>query len=209
VEVGERRWAQSLTAIGSLRAVNGVEVANEIAGVVAANPGAPGYNDSATAFNDAAALLGAGLGIEVVTIDLGGWDTHDSMGDETGGEMNDLLGALAGYLVGFQTALDDAGQTDVTTVVMSEFGRRVAQNGSLGTDHGFGNVMFAMGAGINGGQIHGTWPGIAPADLVRGDMNATTDYRDVLFELVRDRLGNGDGAAVFPGHTATPVGLTA
>lgn len=175
---------------------------DEIAALVSGSPGGPTYNDSTVAFNDARALLGAGLGIEVITINVGGWDTHDNMGDE----MNDLLAGLAANLTDFQSGLDTDGHSDVTTILMSEFGRRVAQNGSGGTDHGFGNVMMAMGAGIAGNQVLGSWPGLAT--LVNGDLDATTDFRDVLAEIVEDRLGNSDLASVFPGHTVTPVGLT-
>lgn len=188
---------------------NTIAAIDEIAGLVADAPGGSGYDATTASFNDAIALLGAGLGIEAITIDIGHWDTHDLMGDHTGGEMSDLLDGLANNLHDFQVGLDNAGHSDVTTIVMSEFGRRVAENGSGGCDHGFGNIMMAMGAGINGGQSHGTFPGLAPGALVQGDVAVTTDFRDVLSEIVRDRLGNTDLASVFPGHSPTAVGLTA
>lgn len=187
---------------------NALDAVTEIAGLVTANPGSVEPDTPAAAFSDARVLLGADLGIEVVTIDIGGWDTHNDMGDHTGGEMNDLVGDLATVLADFQAGLDADGHGDVTTVLMSEFGRRVAQNGSGGLDHGYGNIMMAMGGGIAGDQVLGTWPGLGPGDLVQGDLDATTDFRDVLSELVRDRLGNPDLGAVFPGHTVAPVGLT-
>jgi uncharacterized protein (DUF1501 family) len=187
---------------------NTLQAVKEISGLVTPNPGGGAYDDTTQAFDDALALLGADLGIEVITINAGGWDTHDNMGDETSGEMYDLLAALAGNLHDFQVGLDAAGHGDVTTLLMSDFGRRVAQNGSGGCDHGYGNIMMAMGAGIAGNQVHGTWPGLDPGDLVSGDLDTTTDFRDVMAEVVRDRLGNTDLAAVLPGHTATPVGLT-
>ena len=97
----------------------------------------------------------------------------------------------------------------MTTVVMSEFGRRVAQNGSGGLDHGFADVMVVMGGGVDGGRVIADWPGLAPDDLERGDLRATTDFRDVLWELVAHRLGNPDPGAVFDGHAHTPVGVIA
>jgi uncharacterized protein (DUF1501 family) len=163
---------------------------------------------NAGAFADAAALLGAGLGVEVITIDVGGWDTHNAMGTHTAGEMRSHLDDLARGLAGFQADLDRRGLKDVTTVVMSEFGRRVAENASGGTDHGAGNMMLVMGAGLAGGKVHATWPGLAASQLDRGDVAITTDVRDVLWELTRDRLGNPDPGGVLQGHTPTPLGIT-
>ncbi len=175
---------------------------------IAAVDGIGGTNPNATAFDDAVRLLGSGLGVEVVTIDMGGWDTHNGMGTAAEGTMRDLLGGLAGALAGLQASLDDAGLGSVTTVVMSEFGRRVQQNGSGGLDHGFADVMIAMGGAVRGGRVIADWPGLAPDDLDRGDLRVTTDSRDVLWELLRDVLGHPDPGLVFDGHTHTPVGLT-
>ena len=172
--------------------------------------GAPeGTPEDDARFIDARALLGADLGIEVVTLDLGGWDTHEGMGDHTGGVMATLLDGLATRLADFQAGLDEDGHDDVTTIVMSEFGRRVDQNGSGGTDHGYGGVMLAMGAGLGATPVIADWPGLEPDARDDGDLAVTTDYRDVLGELVRDRLGADDLGVVFPDHTPSPVGLTA
>ncbi len=183
-----------------------VQALDDLAALISGGGGPPVYNNSTQAFNDARTLLGAGLGTEIITINVGGWDTHDNMGDETAGEMYDLLDGLATNLTMFQAGLDADGHSDVTTILMSEFGRRVHENGSGGCDHGFGNVVVAMGAGIAGNQVLGSWPGLT--SLVNGDLDVTTDFRDVLAEIVADRLGNTDFASVFPGHTVTPVGLT-
>lgn len=158
--------------------------------------------------SEAAALLGAGLGVEVVTVDTGGWDTHNSMGSHDAGEMRELLAGLAGDLAGLQADLDARGLSEVTTVVMSEFGRRLIENGSGGTDHGTANMMLVMGGAAQGGAVLGTWPGLASDDLDRGDLAITTDVRDVLWELTSDVLGHPDPAQVFGGHTHTPVGTT-
>ena len=91
---------------------------------------------------------------------------------------------------------------------MSEFGRRVAENGSGGTDHGHGSCMFVLGSGILGGRVYGTWPTLAGEALYGpGDLALTTDYRDVLAELVETRLGNPGLSEVFPGYTPTRLGL--
>ncbi len=92
---------------------------------------------------------------------------------------------------------------DVTVVVMSEFGRRLQENGGAGTDHGHGNVMFVMGGGIRGGQVYGEWPGLEAGQLYGpGDLAITTDFRDVLGEVVLRRLGNERLEDIFPGYDA-------
>jgi len=61
---------------------------------------------------------------------------------------------------------------------------------------------------MNGGRVHGAWPGLEPEQLVEpGDLAITTDYRNVLAEIVRLRLGNPDLAGVFPGHTPQALGI--
>jgi uncharacterized protein (DUF1501 family) len=92
---------------------------------------------------------------------------------------------------------------DVTVVTMSEFGRTVRENGDRGTDHGHANVMFAMGGDIRGGKVYGDWPGLRDDEqLYEGrDLNLTTDFRDVLGELVSRHIGNSNLNAVFPGYT--------
>jgi len=90
----------------------------------------------------------------------------------------------------------------VAVVTMSEFGRTAKENGTRGTDHGHANVMFVMGGDIKGG-IHGEWPGLQPEQLYENrDLNVTTDFRDVLSELVSNHLGNRQLSAVFPGYEA-------
>ena len=91
---------------------------------------------------------------------------------------------------------------DVAVVTMSEFGRTAKENGNRGTDHGHANVMFAIGGGIRGGKVYGDWPGLAPEQLYENrDLDLTTDFRDVLGELVARHLGNSQLAGVFPEYT--------
>ena len=93
----------------------------------------------------------------------------------------------------------------VTLVTISEFGRRVVENANQGLDHGHGNVMFALGAGVKGGY-YGTWPGLT--DSLDADVLVTTDYRSVLSEVVTRRLGVSV-AQVFPGFAPQAVGVMA
>jgi uncharacterized protein (DUF1501 family) len=90
---------------------------------------------------------------------------------------------------------------DVTVVTMSEFGRTARENGNRGTDHGHANVMFVMGGDVRGGRIYGDWPGLQEEQLYENrDLTLTTDFRDVLGELVSRHLGNMNLKAVFPGY---------
>ena len=97
---------------------------------------------------------------------------------------------------------------DVVVVTMSEFGRTAAENGNAGTDHGHGDVMMVLGGPVRGGTVYGKWPGLEPEQLFENrDLAVTTDFRDVLGELVRAHLGQ-DPAQVFPGYTVgDPLGL--
>lgn len=151
-------------------------------------------------------LAKADVGLEVAFLDRGGWDTHVAQGSSTG-YMALGLTDLADSVSAFTRDLG-AEMKRTTLVVMSEFGRRLQENGGLGTDHGRGGVMFVAGQGVNGGKVHGSWPGLEEKDLDEvGDLRVTTDYRDVLSEVLSKRVGNRDTASVFPGHRARAVGV--
>ncbi len=153
-----------------------------------------------------AQLAKAEVGLEVACIDIGGWDTHADQGVDAG-RLPLLLAELSQGLAALYADLGErAGR--VTVITMSEFGRRVAENGSGGTDHGHGSCMFVLGGGINGGRVYGTWPTLAGDALYGpGDLALTTDYRDVLAELVETRLGNPGLSEIFPGYAPTRLGL--
>jgi uncharacterized protein (DUF1501 family) len=157
-----------------------------------------------TAMRSTGALIRADVGVEAVQIDVGGWDTHNAQGPLTGGmaaTMRSLADAIAAFHVDM-TAADRLRR--ITLVVMSEFGRKAAENGSQGTDHGHGNVMFLMGGSVVGGQVMSIWPGLSTAQLYQQqDLQVTIDYRDILAEIVSRRLGNTQLDLVFPGYTPT------
>jgi len=146
------------------------------------------------------------LGLRVASVDLGGWDTHESQGDGGGGYFAGRVGELAQGLSAFFTDVSGTGGNQninrVTVVVMSEFGRSLKENGSRGTDHGHGNVMLALGKRVNGGHVYGEWPGLGIEQLYdRRDLAITTDYRQVLGEILTQRMGNPDLESVFPGFS--------
>jgi uncharacterized protein (DUF1501 family) len=97
----------------------------------------------------------------------------------------------------------------VTLVTISEFGRRVAENGSRGVDHGHGNAMLLMGGGVRGGKVYAAWPTLAPGALADGDLAATTDYRSVIGEILQKRCGFGALDEVFPSIAPSDFGLAA
>ncbi|GMU53696.1 MAG: hypothetical protein AMXMBFR33_28420 [Candidatus Xenobia bacterium] len=136
------------------------------------------------------------LSVRVVTLDLDGWDTHAYQPEP----LKELLAELAGGLRAFH---DDLQERPVTTVVMSEFGRQLAENGSQGTEHGRGGAMLALGPGIRGG-LYGDWPDLTGCT----DLPVTVDFRLVLAELLQRRLGCQALERIFPGFGSfQPLGL--
>ncbi|MFZ2501884.1 MAG: DUF1501 domain-containing protein, partial [Nocardioides sp.] len=147
-----------------------------------------------------AALIKGDVGARVVTIDYGDWDMHTGMGTVGNGWMKDHLTHLAGSLKAFFDDLGPIGDR-VTLFTISEFGRRVEQNGDNGTDHGYGNAMLAFGAGVNGGAVRGQWRHLD--NLNDGDVSLAQDYRSVIWEVLSKRFPeiSGKRASVFPGFT--------
>jgi len=167
-----------------------------------ANGAAYSDDDLGHALADTARTIRADVGAEVISVDHnGGWDMHANLGTLSWGSMLNAAGALATSLAAFFTDLGPLADK-VTVVTISEFGRRVRENANYGLDHGHGNVMFVLGAGVRGGY-RGTWPGLV--DSLDADLAVTTDYRSVLAELVDKRLGRSV-AQVFPGFTPETVG---
>ena len=163
-----------------------------------------------TQLKTVAQLIKMQAGMRVATVDFGGWDTHEYQNDAEGGYMGGLLESLGENLANFYRDLDSGYTEKLSVVVISEFGRRLAQNDSNGTDHGHGSVMLALGGGVNGGQVYGNWPGLANEQLYdRADLAVTTDYRQVLGELLLNRLKNPNLEAILPGYAAnfSPLGL--
>ena len=139
-----------------------------------------------------ARLIKSNVGLEVAFAEMRGWDTHfNEVGARPAqGQLANLLGQFGSALAAFYQDLGDK-MADVSVVTMSEFGRTARENGSRGTDHGHANVMFALGGGIRGGKVYGDWPGLEQEQLYeQRDLQLTTDFRDVLGELVVRHLGN-------------------
>jgi len=156
-----------------------------------------------------AQLIKADVGVEMAFADVGGWDHHvNEVGARASeGQLAARLADFGQTLAAFWQDLGDRRQ-DVAVVTMSEFGRTARENGDRGTDHGHANCMFVMGGGVRGGQVYGKWPGLQPEQLYEGrDLALTTDFRDVLGELVKGQLGNRDLSKVFPNYTPKLRGI--
>jgi uncharacterized protein (DUF1501 family) len=158
---------------------------------------------------DIAKLVKAKVGLRIAALDLGGWDMHTNLGTIDGGDMRNNLTQLSESLAAFCTDIGAEALSKVTIVTMSEFGRRVQQNANAGTDHGHGGGMLLLGGGLNGGRVHGRWPGLSQAALDHGDLAGANDYRDVLAEMLRTRFGVANGAAIFPDHQPKRIGAFA
>jgi uncharacterized protein (DUF1501 family) len=150
-----------------------------------------------------AQLIKADLGVELAFVDIGGWDHHTAEGGSTG-QLANLLRQLGGSLGAFHRDLGDR-MSDVVVLTMTEFGRTVRENGNRGTDHGHGSVSFVMGGPVRGGRVLGRFPKLSEENLYEGrDLPVTTDFRDLVGEVLVRHVGVSDLKAVFPNHEVKP-----
>ena len=191
------RW----TNVWATQAKSTIQALDQIA-MASAQKSSVTYPNTGTGqrFKDVAALLKAGIGVRAVDIEFqGDWDMHANMGTLDDGWLTSYLADLAGSISSFR---EDLGVlwSRVTVVTVTEFGRRVSQNQSSGTDHGWGSSTFVAGGGVNGGKIHGKFPGLDDKQLKDGDLVVTADYRSLLTEILTRRAGiTAEGASqVFP-----------
>lgn len=149
----------------------------------------------------AAQLIKADLGVEVITLDSGNWDHHENLPTFLSRSLTELGTGLAA----FDTDLGDR-MARVGVIVVTEFGRRAYENGSDGTDHGTASAMLLLGGGVNGGQVAGIWPGLRDDQLALGeDLAITTDTRGVLVQFLERRRGQANAASLFPGYVPSAV----
>lgn len=133
-------------------------------------------------------------------LSAGGWDTHANQGAATGA-LSQNLAKLGQALVQLRQDFSEAGDV---IVVVSEFGRTAAENGTRGTDHGHGNTLWLIGNRINGGRWHGEWTGLANGNLHEArDLPVHHDFRGVFLQVLRGGFGITDRQLqdVFPGGT--------
>ncbi len=168
-----------------------------------ASMGAPSPVGFANDTRKLAKLMVGDAKTQLAFMALGGWDTHVNQGSTTG-QLGSRLKPLAEGLV---TLVKELGPvySDTVIVVLSEFGRTVAENGNGGTDHGHGNVMWVLGGGIRGGKIYGEWPGLNESELYeKRDLEITTDYRNAIASILTQHieLNVAQLSQLFPNYTA-------
>ena len=192
-----REGPATITAAGTLA----LGAAGTIAGLGRKSPAVEyPHGDLGTTLSDLAHLIKAGVGVQVAAIDCGDWDMHNDLGRAGGGWMKDKLTELSSALAAFDADLGPR-MSGVTVVTLSEFGRRAAENGSGGLDHGHGNLVLLMGGGVVGGRVHGRFPGLSASALDDGAVAGVVDYRDIIGEVLQKRCGAGSLAEVFPGFS--------
>ena len=143
-------------------------------------------------------LMRSDRGLAIGFLSAGGWDTHANQGNASG-QLANNLGNLGRAIAQLRQDFSEPGDV---VVVMSEFGRTSAENGTRGTDHGFGNALWLIGNRVNGGRWHGQWTGLARGNLNEArDLPAHHDYRAVLAQVLRGTFGLPDSAmaSVLPG----------
>jgi uncharacterized protein (DUF1501 family) len=173
-----------------------------------------GYTPNATypdttlgnALMDVARVIKADIGLQVAAVDYGDWDMHTDLGDVDAGWLYDKLDELSNSMAAFATDLGGK-FNDVTVVTLTEFGRSLTENGSGGVDHGHGQAVLLLGGGVQGGEVHGSWPTLEPSALVGGDLAGTTDYRQILAEILEKRCEGSQISTVFPGLTSDRLGV--
>jgi uncharacterized protein (DUF1501 family) len=135
-------------------------------------------------FRQIAQLIAVSPTTKVIYFSVGGFDTHANQAEEH----SMLLSQLADASSKFMAEIDRIGRADkVSLLVFSEFGRRVMENGSLGTDHGAAAPVMLLGGGVNGG-MYGAYPSLT--DLADGDLRYSTDFRQVYATVLQDWLGS-------------------
>ena len=141
------------------------------------------------AMTGAARLLAAADGPRIAVVSAEGWDTHADEGGPTG-YLADLLTELDTGLGDFRTAAGTTVWGQTVVVIVTEFGRTVAVNGTHGSDHGVGTATLLAGGALAGGKVKAAWPGLAPAKLFEdGNLAPTTDLRAVFKGVLQDHLG--------------------
>jgi uncharacterized protein (DUF1501 family) len=160
----------------------------------------------------AAGFLRQEEGPRVAVFDTSGWDTHANEGGAQG-QLAGRLAALDGALATFKAELGPA-WADTAVLLVTEFGRTAAVNGTRGTDHGTATVALLLGGAVAGGRVHADWPGLSARALYQGrDLAPTLDLRAVLKGILGEHLGVPPRALeehVFPGSAAAAAlrGLT-
>jgi uncharacterized protein (DUF1501 family) len=180
----QQAFPDTVEAIEVLQKVR-TQAAGQAGGAPTTAPNAPGRGGGQTAtalLQSAAGIIEQDIGTQVILVAINGFDTHADQIDRHA----DLLADVGAGISQFMSRLQSAGRSDeVLLITTSEFGRRVAENASAGTDHGNGNMAFVVGSGINGGTVVGD---LGLGALTDGDLPLTIDTRS-LYGIALEWLG--------------------
>lgn len=189
----------------NLSVANSIDTANYTPANGAVYPG----GSYGRRLRETAQLIKEGVDLELVTVDIGGWDTHSAQGgSDPNGRQARRFSEFASGISALYTDLGNL-MDNVAILTMTEFGRTARENGSAGTDHGEAASWFLVGGNVNGG-IYGAWPGLSDQDLERGRyLRWTVDYRDIMGDVLTNHLGHApaDLTSILPNHTYTPLNL--
>jgi uncharacterized protein (DUF1501 family) len=170
---------------------------DKVAGVASYTPTVTYANNGlAQALKTVASAMVKGIGTKVFWVQTGGFDTHSNQGvNQANGSYANNMGTTGDAMLAFHNDLKNHGLLNDTLVItFSEFGRRITENGSAGTDHGAAGVMFAMGGLVHGG-LYGTAASLNPAgqnptlENNGADVTHETDFRSVYARVIDNWLG--------------------
>jgi len=183
---------------------------DRVAQVATYTPGGYPNTPFGQAMRAVAGAMVRGIGTKVFYVTTGGFDTHSGQGvNQVNGSYYGLMGILNDGLIAFYNDIRNQGLLgDTLLLTFSEFGRRINENGSAGTDHGAGSLMMAMGGRVNGG-FYGTAPRLTPdpqnptLENNGNDVHYAIDFRSVYAQVI-DRWLGGNSQNVLSGNFARP-----
>jgi len=192
-QAGNWSTNEALIRRGTIQALAGSDELQKVASSYQSPVTYPANNGLASQLKIVAQVIAGNLGTRLFSVSMGGFDTHANQKDNQA----KLLGQLGDAVDAFMQDLANMKQQDnVTIMTFSEFGRRVKQNGSNGTDHGTAEPMFIIGNNIHGG-LYGSYPSLGDLDN-NGDLKFSADFRSVYAGILRDVIG-ADPAPILAG----------
>ena len=192
-QAGNWSAQEALIRRGTIQALASSDALQKVASSYTSTVTYPANNGLANQLKMVAQVIAGNLGTRLFSVSMGGFDTHTNQKENQAklfGQLGDAVEAFMQDLVNMKQ------QDNVTIMAFSEFGRRVKQNGSNGTDHGTAEPMFIIGNNIHGG-LYGSYPSLGDLDN-NGDLKFSADFRSVYAGMLRDVVG-ADPAAILGG----------
>jgi uncharacterized protein (DUF1501 family) len=192
-QAGNWSAQEALIRRGTIQALASSDALQKVASSYTSTVTYPANNGLANQLKMVAQVIAGNLGTRLFSVSMGGFDTHTNQKENQAklfGQLGDAVEAFMQDLVNMKQ------QDNVTIMAFSEFGRRVKQNGSNGTDHGTAEPMFIIGNNIHGG-LYGSYPSLGDLDN-NGDLKFSADFRSVYAGMLRDVVG-ADPTAILGG----------